>query len=338
MRFCILFAAAALAAQVFADGPKAAPEGDLQAMIDAAAPGSTIEVPPGTYRQKVVIPREKKGLRLLGGGRAVVTWDDYAGKKGADGTDLGTFRSYTLKVEADDVELDGLTIVNTASDENVASGGRGVGQAVALHVDGDRIAVRNCTIRSYQDTLYTTQSVTKWDAKPTYARSCRQYFENCRIEGSVDFVFGQSTALFENCDLVLRISGVVTAAATPDGQPFGYVFHKCRVSAPNAQKSILGRPWREHAQTVFLECEIGDCIKPVGWTTWRPDDGRDKTAYYAEFDCTGPGADRAERPAWTHGSAADRDAYFTSRGCTDVPFGILKGSDGWSPAGIFHAH
>ncbi len=311
---------------------------DLQALIDAAAPGSAIEVPPGTYRQKVVVPREKKGLRLLGGGKAVVTWDDYAGKKGADGTDLGTFRSYTLKVEADDVELDGLTIVNTASDENVSAGGRGVGQAVALHVDGDRIAVRNCTIRSYQDTLYTTQSVTKWDAKPTYARSCRQYFENCRIEGSVDFVFGQSTALFENCDLVLRISGVVTAAATPEGQPFGYVFHKCRVSAPNGQKSILGRPWREYAQTVFLECEIGDCIKPVGWTTWRPGDGRDKTAYYAEFDCTGTGADRSERPAWTHGSTADRDAYFSSRGCTDVPFGMLRGSDGWSPARIFHAH
>ena len=311
---------------------------DLQALIDAAAPGSAIEVPPGTYRQKVVVPREKKGLRLLGGGKAVVTWDDYAGKKGADGTDLGTFRSYTLKVEADDVELDGLTIVNTASDENVSAGGRGVGQAVALHVDGDRIAVRNCTIRSYQDTLYTTQSVTKWDAKPTYARSCRQYFENCRIEGSVDFVFGQSTALFENCDLVLRISGVVTAAATPAGQPFGYVFHKCRVSAPNDQKSILGRPWREYAQTVFLECEIGDCIKPVGWTTWRPGDGRDKTAYYAEFDCTGTGADRSERRAWTHGSTADRDAYFSSRGCTDVPFGMLRGSDGWSPARIFHAH
>lgn len=306
--------------------------GSLQETINAAKPGDTVNVPSGVYREKVLVPKDKKGLRIVheGEGEAVVTWDDYAGRKGADGTDLGTFRSYTFKVEADDVELAGLTIVNTASDENVASGGRGVGQAVALHVDGDRIAVRKCVIRSYQDTLYTTQSVTKWDANPTYARSCRQYFEDCRIEGSVDFIFGQSTALFNRCELVHRIAGVTTAAATPEGQKFGYVFYKCRLTAPNDQKSILGRPWREFAQTVFVECEISDCIKPVGWTTWRPGDGRDRTAYYGEFGCTGSGADVSNRPAWTHNTASDRDAYFAERGCVDILRDVLRGSDGWT--------
>ena len=170
----------------------------LQETIDAAQPGQTVSIPSGVYHEKICIPKEKKGLRLIheGEGEAVITWQDYAGMKMPDGTDLGTFRSYTLKVEADDVELAGLTIVNTASDENVAAGGRGVGQAVALHVDGDRIVVRKCVIKSYQDTLYTTQSVTKWDANPTYARHCRQCFEDCRIEGSVDFIVGQSTVLF----------------------------------------------------------------------------------------------------------------------------------------------
>lgn len=306
----------------------------LQSLVDAAQPGATIILPSGVYREKVLVPREKKGLRIVhdGDGESVISWDDYAGRKGPDGTDLGTFRSYTLKVEADDVELVGLTIVNTASDENVAAGGRGVGQAVALHVDGDRIAVRKCVIKSYQDTLYTTQSVTKWDAKPTYARCCRQYFEDCRIEGSVDFIFGQSTVLFNRCELVHRIAGVTTAAATPEGQKFGYVFYKCRLTAPNDQKSILGRPWREFAQTVFVECEISDCISPVGWTTWRPGDGRDKTAYYGEFGCSGPGADVSRRPAWTHNSAADRDAYFSARGCKDILHDVLKGDDGWRPA------
>lgn len=314
------------------DSAKTALSISLQALIDSAKPGDTIDVPPGVYREKILVPMNRKGLVIRGGGKAVVTWDDFAGRKGPDGTDLGTFRSYTMKIEADDVSLSGLTIVNTASDENVANGGRGVGQAVALHVDGDRIVVRDCTIRSYQDTLYTTQSggMRPNGELPT-ERNCRQYFENCRIEGSVDFIFGHSTALFENCDLVLRIAGVVTAAATPEGQPFGYVMHKCRISAPNDQKSILGRPWRGHAQTVFLDCEIGDCLKPVGWTTWRPNDGRDKTAYYAEFGCRGPGADLSSRPAWTHNSASDRDAYFASRNCRSIPFDMLKGSDGWTP-------
>lgn len=320
-----------IAAALTAAALHGAPQASLQSMIDAAKPGDMLDVPPGVYREKVLVPKDKRGISIRGGGKAVVTWDDFAGKKGPDGSDLGTFRSYTMKVEADDVTLSGLTVANTASDENVAAGGRGVGQAVALHVVGDRVAVRDCTIRSYQDTLYATQDGTRQADGRTVPRNCRQYFENCRIEGSVDFVFGHSTALFENCDLVLRISGVVTAAATPEGQPFGYVMHKCRVSAPNGQKSILGRPWRGYAQTVFLDCEIADCISPAGWTTWRPGDGRDKTAYYAEFGCRGPGAALASRPSWIHVGEADRDAYFASRDCRNVPFDMLRGDDGWTP-------
>ena len=299
------------------------PDNSLQARIWAAKPGETISLPAGTYREKLVIPAEKKGLRLVheGEGEAVLLWDDYSAKKAPDGNEFGTFRTYTLKVEADDVELEGLTIVNNASDEDVAAGGRGVGQAVALHLEGDRIAVRRCVLRSYQDTLYTTQN----------GRQCRQYFEDCRIEGSVDFIFGHSTVLFRNCDLVHRIAGMTTAAATPEGEKFGYVFHKCRVFAENGQKSILGRPWREYAQTVFLDCEISDCIKPVGWTTWRPGDGRDKTIYYAEFDCKGSGADVSNRPGWVHVGAGDRDKYFAERGARDIPADVIKGEDGWRP-------
>ena len=306
----------------------------LQETINDAKPGDTIRVASGVYHEKILIPREKKGLRLIheGEGEAVVTWQDYAGLKMPDGSNLGTFRSYTMKIEADDVELIGLTIANTSSDENVANGGRGVGQAVALHVDADRIAVRKCIIKSYQDTLYTTQNVTKWDANPSYARHCRQYFEDCRIEGSVDFIFGQSTCLFNNCDLVLRISGIVTAAATPQGQDFGYVFYKCRVWAENEQKSDLGRPWRPYAQVVFVQCNISDAITPAGWKTWRPEDGTDKTAYYGEFNCSGSGADTSQRPDWTHHSTQDYNDYFISRSCKDILSDVLKGQDSWTPA------
>lgn len=303
----------------------------LQETIDATKPGDTVNIPSGTYHEKILIPKEKKGLRLVheGEGEAIITWQDYAGMKMPDGSELGTFRSYTMKVEADDVELVGLTIVNTASDENVAAGGRGVGQAVALHIDADRVAVRKCVLKSYQDTLYTTQGVTKWDANPEYARHCRQYFEDCRIEGSVDFIFGQSTCLFHNCDLVLRIAGIVTAAATPEGQDFGYVFHKCRVWAPNGEKSMLGRPWRPHAQVVFVDCDMSDAISPEGWKTWRPGDGTGKTAYYGEFGCKGSGADVSQRPGWTHHGASERDEYFSARGCKNILRDVLKGDDGW---------
>ena len=296
----------------------------------------------GVYREKIVVSTACRGLKIVAEerGKAVISWDDYAARPGPDGAELGTFRSYTMRVDADDFEMDGVTVVNTASDANVAAGGRGVGQAVALHVLGDRCAFRNCTIKSYQDTLFLTQPNRPKEhispdlpistAKTPFPATSRQYFERCRIEGACDFIFGHSTALFNDCDLYLRQRGYVTAAATPEGQPLGFIFVNCRITGKRGEKpSMLGRPWREFAQTVFVDCEMDESIAPEGWRTWRPGDGRDRTAYYADFGTTGKGANNSKRVSWSHTDEADKHSYFSTRGVSDILADALKGNDGW---------
>ena len=319
----------------------------VTAALDAVqkkSPGTcVVRLASGVYREKIVVSTACRGLKIVAEerGKAVISWDDYAAKSGPGGAELGTFRSYTMCVDADDFEMDGVTVVNTASDADVEAGGRGVGQAVALHVSGDRCLFRNCTIKSYQDTLYLTQeqfidsSIRRFvdsegEAKDK-RRVSRQYFERCRIEGACDFIFGHSTALFNDCDLYLRQRGYVTAAATPKEQPFGFVFVNCRITGKRGEKpSMLGRPWREFAQTVFVDCEMDESIAPEGWRTWRPGDGRDRTAYYADFGTTGKGANNAKRVSWSHTDEADKESYFSTRGVNDILADMLKGTDGWS--------
>ena len=320
----------------------------VTAALDAVRKNSSgtcvVRLADGVYREKVVVSTACRGLKIVAEerGKAVISWDDYAARPGPDGAELGTFRSYTMRIDADDFEMDGVTVVNTASDSNVAAGGRGVGQAVALHVLGDRCTFRNCTIRSYQDTLYLTQKqfidssirrlIDSEGETKDKRRVSRQYFERCRIEGACDFIFGHSTALFNDCDLYLRQRGYVTAAATPEGQPFGFVFVNCRITGNRGEKpSMLGRPWREFAQTVFVDCEMDESIAPEGWRTWRPGDGRDKTVYYADFGTTGKGANNSKRVSWSHTDETDKESYFSGREVNDILVDLLKGPDGWSP-------
>lgn len=271
----------------------------LQEMIDAAKPGDMITLPDGVWREKVTIPREKRALAIVheGPGEAVVEWGDYASLTNSAGEALGTFRTWTMKVEADDVRLAGLWIRNTASDANVAAGGRGVGQAVALHIEGDGVEVAKCRISGHQDTLYVSQGVKEWAKEPEYTRYCGQHFEECLIEGTVDFIFGQSRAVFDRCEIRSLLRGYITAAATPEGRE-GFLFRRCRITAAPGVKTLLGRPWRPHAQVVFDGCVMDDCIKPEGWSQWRPNDGTDKTAFFAEYNCTGTGAETSRRLPW----------------------------------------
>jgi len=126
----------------------------------------------------------------------------------------------------------------------------------------------------------------------------RQYFRNCFISGTTDFIFGESTALFENCTLYSKSNSYITAASTPKDKSFGYVFMNCKLTAdPNIDKVFLGRPWRDFARVVFLNCEMGNHILSEGWSNWSGT-GRDKTAYYAEYGNTGPGANTAKRVSW----------------------------------------
>lgn len=240
----------------------------------------TILVKPGTYKELVHIQREKRFVRLIGEDPAttIITYNLYASMKGPDGKDIGTFRTPSVLIDADDFTIGNLTLENSAGP---------VGQALAVRVDGDRVTFRNCRFLGHQDTILLNRG--------------RQYFENCTITGTVDFIFGGATAWFERCTLnCLRDGGYITAASTPAEAPYGFVFSNCSITAATPGIRVyLGRPWRPFASTIFLNTRMDDCVRPEGWHNWGQPD-REKTTRYSEINSTGPGADTAKRVRWTH--------------------------------------
>jgi pectinesterase len=275
-----------------------------------------IYIKKGVYKEKLVIPSWKTNISLIGESpeSTVITGNDYSGKPipvGKDGLGLekySTFTSYTVLVRGNGVNLENLTIENTA--------GR-VGQAVALHVEGDRTVVRNCRILGNQDTLYTARE------------ESRQYFENCLIEGTTDFIFGEATCVFQGCTIRSLTNSYITAAAQRPGQQFGYVFLDCKlIAAPEATKVYLGRPWRPYAQTVFIRTEMGAHITPEGWHHWPGDrmfPNKEKTAFYAEYQSRGEGADTSRRVEWSR-QLSRREA---KKYCLE---NIFSGTSAWLPA------
>jgi pectinesterase len=254
----------------------------IQSAIDAckAFPDSriTVFVKNGTYHEKVHIPACNTKLSLIGESaeKSIISYEDCFDKihRGRN----STFYTYTLMVEADDFYAENLTIENVAGP---------VGQAVALDVESDRCVFRNCRILGHQDTLYAA------------GQNTRQYYADCYIEGTTDFIFGAATALFDKCTICSKSDSYVTAASTPKGKPYGYVFRKCKLTAlEGVHAAYLGRPWRDYAKVVYLNCELGNHILPEGWANWDKT-SRDKTACYAEFENSGPGAITQKRVPWS---------------------------------------
>ncbi len=256
------------------------------AVRDLSQQTVTIFIKKGVYKEKLVIPSWKTNISLVGESRdsTIISYDDYAGKRLAvrDAflkTDtLRTFTSYTVLVEGNDCRIENLTIKNTA--------GR-VGQAVALHVEGDRFVAKNCNLLGNQDTLYSA------------TENSRQYYINCYIEGTTDFIFGEATAVFQSCTLKSLINSYITAAATRPGQTYGFVFFDCRLIADtNVKKAWLGRPWRPYAHTVFIRTQMGDHIVKEGWDNWKNPEN-EKTVFYAEYKNEGEGAGITGRVKWS---------------------------------------
>lgn len=254
----------------------------IQKAIDAckAFPDNriTIFVKNGIYKEKLVVPSCNTQLTIIGesAGKTIITFDDYFDKinRGRN----STFYTYTLLVQANDFRLENITVQNGAGP---------VGQAVALHVEGDRAMFRNCRILGNQDTLYAA------------GKFSRMYFENCTIEGTTDFIFGEATILFEQCVIHCKSDSYITAASTPEGKPFGFVFLKCRLTADKSAKKVyLGRPWRIYAKVAFLDCEMGSFICPDGWHNWSKPES-EKTAVFAEYGNTGSGASTTNRVSWS---------------------------------------
>ena len=268
----------------------------VQEAVDAAPDyckqdQTTIFVRSGIYREKLTVPANKQKLHLIGEDvyETVITWDDYARKAGSTGYPMGTSATSTVFMHADDFLAENITFENTAGE------GKSIGQACAITVDGDRAAFINCRFIANQDTVYN------------FGPGQRQYFRDCYIEGTTDFIFGFATAYFDGCTIMSKKNSYVTAAATPEGAPYGYVFRNCRlVHNGDASEVYLGRPWRPYAKTVFIECRLGDHILPAGWHNWNKPDA-EKTSFYAEYGNTGPGAaGKGERVPWSH-FLKDRD-------------------------------
>lgn len=266
------------------------PGNDVQAVLDRAVPGSLVRFEAGVYRQKLML--KTPGLRLEGAGAEETTllWGDYAKKLDPQGREYNTFRTWTLAVCADDVEMKNLSVVNDALDPTVK------GQEVALSVYGDRFRMEDCVLRSTQDTLFVgplpPDLIERYDGfLPDVLREDRllsQAFINCRIEGSVDFIFGCGAAVFEDCEIVSvfdgRDHGYVAAPAHSLSQTEGFVFRRCDFTrgAGVADGTIfLARPWRDYGLASFEDCRYDAHIRAEGFDPWR-DSGRDRTARFYE--------------------------------------------------------
>lgn len=265
-----------------------------------------IFVKKGTYKEKLIVPSWLTNIEICGEDRdnTIITYDDHANVF-IPGTDrkMGTFRTYTVRVDGNDITFRNITIENNAAR---------LGQAVALHTQGDRLTFVNCRILGNQDTVYTGGINT------------RLYFKDCHIEGTTDFIFGPSTAWFENCTILSRTDSYITAASTPQNVEYGYVFNRCKiVAAEGVGKVYLGRPWRPYAHTLFMNCQLGKHILPVGWHNWS-NTQNETTARYCEYDNHGEGAATKERAAWTRQLTRKEAAKVTLEN-------VFRQNGGWMP-------
>lgn len=309
-----VFFASLLAARAEQAPVVVAPDGTgqfktVQSAIDSIPDNNTdsrvIIIKPGTYQERVLINTIKTFITLRGeakdAGKTILTLNRYSGMDDpeAPGKKVTAIGSETVLIQPDNFTAENITFENSA----------GVGKkAVAVRTMGDRQIFRNCRFLGWQDTLYA-------DGK-------RTYFRDCYIEGRVDFIFGGATAMFENCHVHATDGGVITAASTKPETPFGLVFLKCKVTCAE-DKSYLGNPWQEGAATAFIECDLGDHLRPEGWARWRGNENH-KTARFVEYKNTGPGANTSKRPVWTRQlSDAEAKTYTIEN--------ILGGGDRWNP-------
>ena len=249
----------------------------------------TIHIRNGVYKEKVKVHSWNTKLSFLGESKdsTIITWDDHFDKM--DRGRNSTFFTYTLLVDANDFQAKNLTIQNTAGE---------VGQALALHVEADRAFFTNIRLLGNQDTIYLA------------GEGNRNYFKNCYIEGTTDFIFGEATALFEGCQIHSKKDSYITAASTPAAEPFGFVIKNSRLTAEDDVEEVyLGRPWRNYAKTVFIQTEMGDHIHPEGWHNWNKESAN-RTTFYAEYNNSGPGFKPGERVGWSHQlSSNDAEKY-----------------------------
>lgn len=280
----------------------------VNAVRDLSQQKVSIYIKAGVYQEKLVIPSWKCNIELVGEDQnsTIITNSDFSGKPNPQGkdafgkTEFTTYTSYTVLVQGNDFIARNLTIANAAGP---------VGQAVALHVEGDRCAVINCRLLGNQDTLYAG------------TENSRQFYMDCYFEGTTDFIFGEATAVFQNCVIKSLKNSFITAPATTPRQQFGFVFLNCKLVAADTsvKKVYLGRPWRPYARSVFINTTMDRHIYIVGWDNWRNPDN-EKTAFFAEYKSQS--VDISKRAPWSHQLTEAEVKKYTLNN-------ILAGNDHW---------
>lgn len=243
----------------------------------------TLYIKNGVYSEKIELPPDNTDVTFIGESvdKTIINFNDYSGRG-----KLTTFTSYTAKISGNRFRAENITFMNSAGP---------VGQALALYVDADKALFKNCRFIGNQDTIFAS------------GENARQYFMDCYIEGTTDFIFGPSTAVFQNCTIRAKSNSYITAANTPQGKKFGFVFLDCKVIADSSvTKLFLGRPWRAYSRTAFIRCELPKQIAPEGWNNWGNPEN-EKTAYYAEYKNRGEGAATKSRVGWSK-QLSDKEA------------------------------
>ncbi len=235
----------------------------------------TLYIKNGVYNEKIELPATNTDVTFIGESveKTIITFNDYSGRGKHT-----TFTSYTAKISGNRFYAENITFANSAGP---------VGQALALYVDADKAVFKNCKFLGNQDTIFAA------------GENSRQLFLECYIEGTTDFVFGPSTAVFQGCTIRSKTNSYITAASTTPGKKFAYVFLDCKIVVDSSvTKLYLGRPWRAHAKTVFIRCEMPKQIAAEGWSNWG-NPANEQTVFYAEYKCSGEGAATGQRVAWS---------------------------------------
>ena len=260
----------------------------------------------GVYKEKLVLDSLQRLVTLQGEDKfkTILTYDDHTGKISAKGDTINTYSSASFFMRAQDFTAINITFQNDA--------GFTAGQAVAIQITGDKAKFINCRFIGNQDVLFASRPNT------------RQYYEHCYIEGTTDFIFGPSTAWFEQCHIHSKKNSHVTAASTPNEQEFGYVFNDCVLTGDTTLHRVsLGRPWRPFAMVMYIHCYIGAHIIPEGWSNWNNTENY-KTARYAEYENYGPGAQPSVRVNWSKQLSAEEVKKYTLKN-------VLNG---WHPTAV----
>lgn len=290
----------------------------------------TLYILSGVYEEEVRIYRSH--LTIIGIGYVEIIMNRYAKELGETGEEIGTFATPTLFLGGSHLILENLVIANSAGQ------GKDVGQAVAVYAHCDETVFRNCTLRGHQDTLFTGPLPPAPKERLVFGgvhlrvhhHHYRQLYQNCYIEGTVDFIFGGATAYFEDCEIRSLYPGAdtvgyITAASTPKGQEHGYVFRNCYLTAASDVAEVfLGRPWREYAKTVFVDCKMGRHIHPLGWDNWS-NAANEQTVCYQEQGVQNADELRKHRVPWA--------GCFEKEEVTLGKEHVFAGSDFWKREG-----